>query len=77
MSQIEKVLCVKIHKAKRICELLIEIEKIVSHIQTTHMLKEVIVNNIIEIKKILEKSFVFETKNKEIISLKEGGNNGE
>ncbi len=75
MEQTEKILCVEIHKAKHICELLIEIEQIVSHIKTTHMLKEVIIKNITEIKKILGKGSLCETRNEEILVLKEGGQN--
>lgn len=73
MEQIEKILCVEIHKAKHICELLIEIEQIVSHIKTTNMLKERVLNNVKEIKKILNKGTLCETKNEEILVLKEGG----
>jgi len=75
MNQTEKVLCVEIHKAKHICQLLIEIEQIVAHIQTTHMLKERIQNNITEIKKILDKGRLLEVKNEDILILKEGGQN--
>ncbi len=75
MNLTEKVFCVEIHKAKHICELLIEIEKIINHIKTTHMLKEVIIKNITEIKKILEKGTLCEHKNEEILILKEGGQN--
>ncbi len=73
MNQTKKILCVEIHKAKHICQLLIEVEQIITHIQTTHMSKERVLNNIIEIKKILEKGILFETKNEEILVLKEGG----
>ncbi len=76
MNQIENILCVEIHKAKHICTLLTEIGQIVSHIQTTHMLKERVLSNITEIKKILEKGSLHEIKNKEVILLKEGGSNG-
>ncbi len=66
MNLTEKILYVEIHKAKHICQLLTEIKQIVSHIQTTHMLKERIQNNITEIKKILDKGRLLEVKNEEL-----------